>query len=180
MALICFDNHVLIWGIKEQSEKGQEHMIPRTKYFIENIDDKNDDVLIPAIIVAEFLIRIPTDLHATIINLFNRNWIIAPFDALAASKFSSIWQANNTSDEVKQLMNKGATKAELRADSMFVATAVSRKAECIYSHDKGVKAFAKGFIDVKEIPFIPQQQSAFDTKDNNIDWGKLPKMNETS
>mgnify|MGYP001594595056 CR=1 FL=1 len=33
MSLVCLDNHVLIWGIKEQPTKGQEDMVSRTKAF---------------------------------------------------------------------------------------------------------------------------------------------------
>ena len=84
-----------------------------------------------------------------VINLFKKQFIIAPFDALAASKFSLIWQANKPADDAKQIIREHITRAELRADSMIVATAVARKAECIYSHDKWIKTFAKGFIDVK-------------------------------
>lgn len=177
MSLICFDNHVLIWGIKEQAKEGQEDKIFLAKRFIDSL---NDDVfvLIPSIVMAEYLIPIPPELHAMVINLFRKQFIIAPFDALAASKFSLIWQKNKPTDEAKQLIKDYATRAELRADSMIVATAVARKAECIYSHDKWVKAFAKGFIDVRDIPFVPQKINIFDT-DTKRDWGKLPKMNET-
>jgi len=179
MSLICFDNHVLIWGIKEQAKEGQEDMISLTKKFIDSLDD-NDPVLIPSIVMAEFLIPIPPEQHAMVINLFNKNFIIAPFDALAASKFSLIWQTNKPPEAAKQLIKDFTTRAELRADSMIVATAVAQKADCIYSHDKGIKAFAKGFIDVKEVPFVPQQPSAFDSDSEKQDWGKLPpKMNET-
>ena len=58
---------------------------------------------------------------------------------------------------------------------MIVATAVAQKAECIYSYDKYVKTFAKGFIDVKEIPFIPEQSNAY-PKDDKRDWGKSTKI----
>ena len=54
------------------------------------------------------------------------------------------------------------------------------KAECIYSYDKGVKTFAKGFIDVREIPFMPDEGEFFESDSEN-DWGKLPKkMDESS
>ena len=154
MKIICLDNHVLIWGIKEQCSKGQEAMIPLTKRFIESIDN-DTSVLVPAIVVAEFLMPFPSEFHATIINLFNKNFIIAPFDALCASKFSVVWNTNK--DKAEELLKAGATRGELKADGLIVATAIARKAECIYSYDKWISSIAKGFIDVKEIPFIPEQ-----------------------
>lgn len=154
MKIVCLDNHALIWGIKEQCADGQEDMIPLTKKFIESIDN-DTSVLIPAIVVAEFLMPIPQELHAMVINLFNKNFIIAPFDALCASKFSTIWNTNK--NEAQELLKSGATRAELKADTFIVATAVARNAECIYSYDKWIKTIANGFINVKEIPFIPEQ-----------------------
>jgi hypothetical protein len=155
MKIICLDNHALIWGIREQSSEGQEDMVPHTKRFIESIDN-DTSVLIPAIVFAEFLMPIPPELHPMVINLFNKNFIIAPFDALCASKFSLIWNKNK--EEAQELVKKGITRAQLKADGLIVATAVARKAECIYSYDKWIKTFANGFVDVKEIPFIPEQK----------------------
>lgn len=179
MSLICFDTHILIWGIKEQAKEGQEDKISLAKRFISKLS-ADDNVLIPSIVLAEFLIPIPLEQHARVINLFNKKFIIAPFDALAASKFSLIWQTNKPPEPAKQLIKDNATRAELRANSMIVATAVARKADCIYSYDKGVKTFAKGFIEVREIPFVPEEVDLFKSgPDNN--WGNLPKkMNEPS
>ena len=65
MSLVCFDNHVLVWGIKEQATPGQEDMIPRTKAFISKLQNDKVHVLIPSVVVAEFLMPIPPDMHAT-------------------------------------------------------------------------------------------------------------------
>jgi len=170
--IICLDNHVLLWGIKEDCTEGQEEMIPRTKTFIDSIGN-DASVIVHAIVVGEFLMRIPKELHAMVINLFNKNFIIAPYDALCASKYATIWKANKPPEEAEQLIKLGATRAELKADSMIVATAVARKADCIYSTDKWIKTFAQGFVDVKGIPFIEKQSTVFppNLQDN---WGKLP------
>ncbi len=177
MRLICFDNHVLIWGIKEQAQEEQEDMVAKTKKFINSIDDKETLVLIPSIVLAEFLMLIPAELHAMVINLFNKNFIVAPFDALAASKHALIWQKNKPPDKADKIIIDRTTRAELKADSMIVATAVSRKADCIYSHDKQLKAMAKGFIEVIEIPFIAEAAEMFDKKDNQ-NWGELKTFRE--
>ncbi len=170
--IICLDNNVLLWGIKEDCSEGQEEMIPRTKEFIDSIS-LDTTVIVPSIVVGEFLMRIPEKLHAMVINLFNKNFIIAPYDPLCASKFATIWKANKPPEEAEKIMKLGTTRAELKADSMIVATAVARKADCIYSNDRGIKTFAKGFISVKDIPFIEKQvESIPDNYQTN--WGKLP------
>ena len=134
MSLICFDNHILIWGIKEQATIGQEDNIANTKRFIEKLPSE-DKVIIPSIVMAEFLLAIPQDLHAAVINLFQRSFIIAPFDAFAASKLALVWQSYKKPEIAKQITESQTTRAELRADAMIVATALAQKAECIYSHD---------------------------------------------
>lgn len=176
MRLVCLDNHALIWGIKEEATEGQELMVPRAKAFIESLDEKDYGVLIPTIVIGEFLLRIPSNMHATVINLFNRSFIIAPFDLIAASKFAEIWQSKKSQEIADELFKSGRTREELKADRMIVAIAASRRAECIYSHDKALKAFAKDYIEVREIPFISKQKSAFEGE--RRDWGKLPKMGE--
>jgi len=35
---------------------------------------------------------------------------------------------------------------------MVIATAIVNEANCIYSTDRGMKAFADGYIDVRELP----------------------------
>ncbi len=159
MSLVCFDNHVLVWGIKEQATPGQEDMIPRTKSFIRQLQEDKIRVLIPSIVVAEFLMPIPADMHPAVINLFDRGFVVAPFDTAAASQFAKIWLSRKGQESVNSLIESGKTRTELKMDSLIVATAISQGAECIYSHDEGVKAFGQDYIEVKEIPFIPRQTS---------------------
>lgn len=158
MELVCVDNHVLIWAIKNEASSGQEEMVSRTKRFIKHLDETNCRVLVPAVVIAEFLMNLPSSAHVTITTLFQQHYLVAPFDIKAASKFSEIWQANHNSANKGQI---GKTRESIKIDDMIVATAVAWGADCIYSHDPGVKAFSKGFIDVKEIPVIAEQGQMF-------------------
>lgn len=161
MSSVCFDNHVLIWGIKEQASEGQEENIANTKRFINELAD-DTKVIIPSIVMAEFLLPIPPKLHATVINLFSKLFIIAPFDTYAASKLSLVWQAFKNPEIAKRIEEEQRTRAELRADAMIVATALAQRADCIYSQDRWLKTFANGFIDVKEVPFTPIKLDMFE------------------
>jgi predicted nucleic acid-binding protein len=174
MRLICFDNNVLIWGIKGDATPGQRDMIPRTKSFIESLNnDKEISILIPAVVVAEYLLPVPYNEHANVLKVFNESFIVAPFDADAASKYSLIWSTHKSSGTLDTLLKKNIGKNELKIDGMIVATAYSRNAQCIYSHDEGIRSFAQGFIDVKDIPFIPEQKTVIPS-DYQYDWGKMP------
>jgi predicted nucleic acid-binding protein len=173
MNLVCVDSHLLIWGIKSEATLGQEKMIPIAKGFIKHLNDEHTKVMIPSIVVAEFLLKIPPTAFQTITNLIDMNFMVVSFDAKAACKFAEIWQQRF--NEVKHSLTEPKTRDALKADSMIVATAVANNAQCLYSHDEGVKSFAKGYIPVEEIPFIATQPNAFAGAPVDTDWGKATK-----
>ena len=102
-------------------------------------------------------LQIPSKEHSMITNLFSRNFLVASFDTAAASHFATIWQVNKNRGDVAKEQEKGTTREELKVDALIVATAVSNQVDCVYHHDPGLKAFGEGFVDVREIPFIPSQ-----------------------
>jgi predicted nucleic acid-binding protein len=160
--LICLDSHILIWGISEYATSGQELMIDKTKRFLKWLDNRKATILVPTVVVAEFLMNVPPEHHATITNLLDRSFVIAPFDTVAAAYFSKIWQTKKDQGIIDEARRDGKTRELIKVDGMLVATAVARKAKIIYSYDnKGVCKFAEGFIEVAEIPDIPEQQNLF-------------------
>jgi predicted nucleic acid-binding protein len=161
--IVCLDTHVLIWGIGEYGTKGQEPMIDRTKRFIKYLDNQKSQILLPSVIVAEFLMSAPPEQHPTITNLLERTFMVAPFDTQAAAMYSRIWQDKKGKGIVKQIQSGGSTREVIKVDCMLVSIAVVRGASIIYSHDqKGVAKIAEGYIDVSEVPDIPQQQNLFE------------------
>ena len=56
-------------------------------------------------------------------------------------------------------------KEKMKLDHLIIANALAHNATCIYSHDTGLKKWANGIIDVKELPDLPParliQQSMF-------------------
>ena len=157
MKTVCLDTQVLIWGIKEEADNGQDEMISRTKALLQNLEEDDKKILIPSIVIGEFLIRTPEAAYQTIINLIQTNYMVAEYDIMAANHFAKIWNAKKNSAAVESIKESGATRKELIADRMIVATAIANKVECIYSHDNGVAAFGDGFIDVRKVPQMPNQ-----------------------
>jgi len=158
MPLVCLDTQVIIWGIKEQATSGQEDMVAKAKAFIESLDGDEVQALIPAMVVAELLMKIPYSLHPMVNNLFQQSFIVAPFDLQASSIFGKIWQENKEDGLTEKLMeSESASRSELKTDCFIVATAVAQGAECIYSHDVKLAKYAAGHIQVREIPTIRTQ-----------------------
>jgi len=161
MNIICLDTNVLIWGVKEQETKGQEKMVKKAKVFLEHIEkDSQTRILVPAIVLAELLLKVPPEIHNMVCNLFQKSYQVIPFDVKAAAVFAKIWQVKKNDNIIKTLTAEGnTTKNELKTDCLIVATAVSRKAARIYSHDSRIlKKFAEDYIEVCEIPSIHIQE----------------------
>ena len=161
MSIVCLDTQILIWAIKEETESGQEDMVYRSQALIERLDKADKKLLIPSIVIGEFLIRMPSETHQTTTNLIQRNFMVATFDLRAASHYAKIWRAKQGKELLDELKASGKTRQELKADRMIIATAIANGAECIYSHDKGVVAFGKDFIDIREVPTAPSQKRLF-------------------
>lgn len=160
MKPICLDTHILIWGIKEESEPEQEVMVERAKSFLQFLRDRKALVFIPAVVVGELLTGIPEEYHQMTLNLINQGFIIPPYDAQASAIFAKIWRDRNQKNIIEELQKKdSATRQELKADCMIVATAIGRGADKIYSHDDKLSKFANGFIAVELMPVIHRQEN---------------------
>lgn len=150
MQLVCLDTHILIWGIKEEASEGQENMIPIAKAFFKEADLKeNLQIQIPSIVVGEFLMRIPPDLHITVMNLLQTSFQIPPFDLASASAFATIWQGK---ERLRNSLKDEISREKMKVDCQIVAIATTHTADCIFSHDKYLTKFAEGYIRVKELP----------------------------
>jgi hypothetical protein len=99
--------------------------------------------------------KIPVEQHQNFISQFSKNFIIAPFDAHAASQFAYIWQKTGESYQSNNQGNSGREK--IKVDCMIVAIAVAQKANVLYSEDADIIKIANGFVNVKTIPDIPYQ-----------------------
>jgi predicted nucleic acid-binding protein len=151
--LVCLDTQMLIWGIQEHATSGQEDLIDRAKALLKQLVQEKNQFIIPSIVLSEFLIRMPGDVQQTLNDLAHHQFQIVPFDVSAAMHFSRIWQAN-VDPVVKTGVYDGTktSRHELKADILIIATAVARKATCIYSCDRNhMKRFAQGVIEIQDL-----------------------------
>lgn len=156
MQPVCFDTHILIWGIEKTSRLQQQDMILKTEVFLKHLDERNIVALIPTVVISEFLMSIPVKTMERYVNLIEERFMIVPYDAIAAIEFAKIWQAKHDDHTVQSLKNENFSRSHLKVDSMIIATAVTQKVSCIYSHDPGLKKMAYGYVEVKEVPSIPR------------------------
>ncbi|QPK64005.1 PIN domain-containing protein [Methylomonas sp. LL1] len=158
MKLICLDMHAILWGIRKYSTPGQEDMILRSEAFFSECRKNKVTMMIPSIVVGEFLTGIDSTQHSLVVNKLKEGFQICPYDYQASALFAKLWREKKYSGIIKNTQHDlQATRQELKADCMIVATAIAKKADVIYSHDNKLKNFAGDSIEVREIPSIPFQ-----------------------
>jgi hypothetical protein len=157
--IVCIDSNIIIWGIKKQITAGQEadRLIERAEYFFKWVDADKIDVLIPSIVLAEILAPEPENLRAEYYNILSKNFIIVNFDERTAFKYAQL--VHGRFDELKKAaIEADISRNKMKIDHMIVACAMVNNANCIYSHDNGLKKFAADRIDVRELPHPPPRR----------------------
>ncbi len=159
MDLVCFDTHIIIWGVRRKATSGQEDRIEKSEYLINKCEKDGIKIMVPSVVVAEVLCALDPGLHNAVSELMHHRFIVPPFDTQAALHFAKMWR------DKKQLKDDGEmsiSRAEMKADFMITATALARGASCIYSEDAGLKKFAQDYIDVRSLPSVERQMSIED------------------
>jgi len=152
--MVCLDTHVIIWGIKEEATPGQEEMVQRAKNYIRHQDEQNVDLMVPAPVVAEAMIRGDVDQLRTIRTIIERSFFIAAFDSPAAFLAAELERGRSAA----KLLEEGrAPRSHIRIDAQIAAIAIVQKAEVIVSHDPHMCTIAQNRIPVIELPDIPEQ-----------------------
>ncbi len=156
--IVCIDSQIFVWGIKKDSTAGQEDMIPKAEFFFKWVDEHKHNLLIPSIVVAEVLAPEPIEKYNDYLQIINQNFIVVNFDSRAATKYAQL--LNGKFDNLKELAKEnGIRREKMKFDHIVIACALIGKAKCIYTFDKGLKTFATGLIDVKELPPLPSRQA---------------------
>ena len=160
MSLVCFDTQIIIWGVKKQATPGQEPNIDKAEFLIEQCEKDKIQVMLPSIVVAELLCAIDPSQYSAFNQIMQSRFMIIPFDMIAAAYFGKMWQERK---KIESKKIEGISRAEMKADLMIIATALSRKAECIYSEDGPLTRFAQDFIEVRPLPVSMKQLSIEET-----------------
>ena len=151
--MVCLDTHVIIWGIKEEASPGQENMVQRAKSYIRHQVSQKVNLMLPAPVVAEALIRGEVDHLRTIRTIIEKSFFIAAFDSPAAFLAAEL----ERSREVTELLEKGqAPRSHIRIDTQIAAIAITQNADLIISHDPYMRTIAQDHIQVIEIPDFPE------------------------
>lgn len=152
--MVCLDTHVIIWGIKGEASQGQEAMVQRAKSYIRHQDEQGIDLMVPAPVVAEAMIRGDVDQLRAIRAIIERSFFIAAFDSPAAFLAAELERGHGAA---KLREEGGVPRNHIRIDAQIAAIAIVQNAEAIVSHDPHMRTVAQNRIPVIELPDISEQ-----------------------
>jgi predicted nucleic acid-binding protein len=153
------DTQILVWALQNNAArpKSDPELIRRAKTLLKYMDLEGIRPFVPAVVVGELLFPVPSETHPKALERFNRAFVIGPYDTAAASEFARVWQLRKK-DKTLDVLKNDATREELKADLMILATLLSRKVPVLYTHDRPLATLAKGLILVRELPPAEAEQ----------------------
>jgi len=155
MSIACIDTNVLSYALLETKSTPDERLILRAKHLFKKLADEGTKIVIPTIVVGEFLLAImDDDIKAQLLSSFQKDWRIIDYNLRAAAYFATISQQEITRSRKKALRQQdpNITRNELKADVMIIGTAIAYNANIIYSTDARLKTMAEDFITVQGLP----------------------------
>ena len=151
MKLVCLDTNIVIWGIKKEATPGQEKNITRAVRLIENIHQRGDHVMIPSVAVSEALVLCDPQRRVEIASLISENFFVPPFDMAAATCGAEIQKMKKAHDLGTNRHEQIGKNHYVTCDCMILATAVTRHATKLYTHDGPLLEFARAYLKQKDI-----------------------------
>jgi predicted nucleic acid-binding protein len=165
----CLDTNIVIWGIQGRAHPSQGEMVSRSRALIANLRKEKVRVIIPSIVLGEFLIGLPLDEHPRYEQLVRSKFPIIPYDFAASMIFARIWRTKTDEQTIARIKaeENPPTRAQLRADLMIIATAISAGCSCIYGHERRFYQYTEGFIRFEHIDDLELQTDSFYADVNN-------------
>jgi len=155
------DSMICVWGIKKEAIEEQKHMIPRTEAFLDFLDESGKKILLPAPVIAEILTPVDDEERKSeIIELINRRFVVGSLDAMASIKAAEI---ANKKNDWKEVYTEGETfhRNRFKFDTLIVATAITKGAEVLYTHDSKFRNLASEYLECRDLPSIAIQGKLF-------------------
>ena len=160
---VSIDAQILIWGIKKQATANRAHMIARASAFFERCRNDRTKLILPAQALAEYLVGFDDATRNRSIVMLERTFIIAPFDAKAASVAASLQRDRDLLRDIGE--EYGLRKQTIKADINVLASAIASGSTRLISEDAEMVKLAQGRIIVDLLPTIQRQTDMFAADD---------------
>lgn len=151
--MICIDTNVLIWGVQGVSRPDQEVMIGRTQRYLRQLSRDNERVMVPSVVVGEYLQGFPDNEHDAQLGVLSANFFLPPYDARCASLAAQLQSAGQPSH------GQAGVRITFKSDVQIIATAICHGATKIVTanHDE-YRRIAGNRILVSDVPDVWEQR----------------------
>lgn len=156
MPSVCFDTTPLIWGVREDAEDEDFHMIHHTKNYIKSLSDSGHAIMVPSPVVAEYLVG-ATDTQFHEARILRRGFRITDLDARCAELAAKL-QRGGIVDAIHD--EYGIPKQNIRIDAFIIAIAIENGAlKIITNNTEEFKKLSRGKIPIEGVPILHEQQT---------------------
>jgi predicted nucleic acid-binding protein len=151
--ITCLDTTIVVWGVQGLANPDRVDMIDRTRRYLDHAAKKNETLMIPSVVLAEYLIQSQTPMAE--LGVIVRRFFVPSFDTACALLAAEIQQDRNLIAEVRGAT--GIDRQRIRIDAMMIATAVVHGADRILYDDHHIAALAGNRVKVETVPDIKEQ-----------------------
>ena len=143
MRIVALDSVTLIHAFKEllsgvSYPDREREMSGRANILIQSLDIEGATIVVPTVVVAEYLTGIEPEHHDATMNTFRESFETPPFDLKAAMISAKLWRAHRGLTASDQL-----ARNVLKSDVLIIATAKAFGVTHYYSDDKGSRRLAE-------------------------------------
>jgi len=138
VAVVAIDTQTLIYALKKPKNEAERELCRRSKLLFDAFADSGTQVIIPTVVIAEYLVGLDPARYGSFIAELQNRHICAPFDIRAACVAAELWRKHRRLPKRQQI-----TRSTLKADVLVIATAKVAGADAIYSNDKKVRSLAE-------------------------------------
>ena len=116
----------------------EREMAGRAKILIHNLHVEGATIVVPAVVISEYLSGVDSAHHEKTIAAFRDSFEIPPFDLKSVSIAAKLWQAHRSLPVAEQL-----GRIVLKADVLIIATMKAFGVSHYYSNDAKSRTLAK-------------------------------------
>lgn len=144
------DSQTLAWCVRREGvQSPTPDQIQRAEWLLEELAEMNAQLILPSIVVSEYLVPIDPARHAAVIASMSKRFLIKPFDVHCASLAARLFAHGKANRPQNIPMGREC----VRSDAMIIATAVVHNAKLFYTDDGDCLKLAKTTrLDARGLP----------------------------
>lgn len=128
-------------------------MIGRTKRFLAHLAKEGERVMIPTVVVSEYLEKFPPEEHEAHLAALEKNFFLPSYDAKCAVIASQLVSAAG-----RPASREPGSRNVFKADTQIIATAIAHNAELIVTGNvEEYRRIAVNRIRVSDVPDVWEQ-----------------------